>query len=56
MSTIFISNRSSLFFPDLAGTQVKFNRMGDGLARYDISNYQRAENASGYVYKVSDMK
>ncbi|KAJ1526160.1 hypothetical protein ONE63_009320 [Megalurothrips usitatus] len=26
--------------------------MGDGLARYDISNYQRAENSSGYVYKT----
>jgi len=37
---------------DLAGSEVKFDRQGDGLARYDILNYQRLENSSGYQYKV----
>nr|CAA67993.1 metabotropic glutamate receptor [Drosophila melanogaster] len=39
-------------FIDLAGSEVKFDRQGDGLARYDILNYQRQENSSGYQYKV----
>ncbi|XP_017155685.1 metabotropic glutamate receptor isoform X1 [Drosophila miranda] len=39
-------------FIDLAGSEVKFDRQGDGLARYDILNYQRLENSSGYHYKV----
>ncbi|XP_030379803.1 metabotropic glutamate receptor [Scaptodrosophila lebanonensis] len=39
-------------FIDLAGSEVKFDRQGDGLARYDILNYQRLENSSGYQYKV----
>ncbi|XP_053967763.1 metabotropic glutamate receptor-like [Anastrepha ludens] len=39
-------------FIDLAGSVVKFDRQGDGLARYDILNYQRLENSSGYHYKV----
>ncbi|XP_037729107.1 metabotropic glutamate receptor isoform X3 [Drosophila subpulchrella] len=38
-------------FIDLAGSEVKFDRQGDGLARYDILNYQRLENSSGYQYK-----
>ncbi|TDG39737.1 hypothetical protein AWZ03_013841 [Drosophila navojoa] len=36
----------------LAGSEVKFDRQGDGLARYDILNYQRLDNSSGYQYKV----
>ncbi|EDW83550.2 uncharacterized protein Dwil_GK13663 [Drosophila willistoni] len=39
-------------FIDLAGSEVKFDRQGDGLARYDILNYQRLDNSSGYQYKV----
>ncbi|ACY70470.1 metabotropic glutamate receptor [Drosophila virilis] len=39
-------------FVDLAGSEVKFDRQGDGLARYDILNYQRLDNSSGYQYKV----
>ncbi|KAH8323927.1 hypothetical protein KR074_003157, partial [Drosophila pseudoananassae] len=39
-------------FIDLAGSVVKFDRQGDGLARYDILNYQRLKNSSGYQYKV----
>lgn len=41
-----------MFLKDLAGSEVKFDRQGDGLARYDILNYQRLENSSGYQYKV----
>ena len=37
---------------DLAGSEVKFDRQGDGLARYDILNYQKNVNSSGYHYKV----
>ncbi|XP_044573571.1 metabotropic glutamate receptor isoform X3 [Drosophila ananassae] len=39
-------------FIDLAGSVVKFDRQGDGLARYDILNYQRLKNSTGYQYKV----
>ncbi|XP_044742127.1 metabotropic glutamate receptor [Chrysoperla carnea] len=40
-------------FIDLAGSEVKFDRQGDGLARYDILNYQKlANNASGYHYRM----
>ncbi|XP_044256877.1 metabotropic glutamate receptor [Tribolium madens] len=39
-------------FTDLAGSPVKFDHRGDGLARYDILNYQRLINASGYHYRV----
>ncbi|KAH8391456.1 hypothetical protein KR215_004293, partial [Drosophila sulfurigaster] len=39
-------------FVDLAGSEVKFDRQGDGLARYDILNYQRLDNSTGYQYKV----
>ncbi|XP_023158905.1 metabotropic glutamate receptor-like [Ceratitis capitata] len=39
-------------FIDLTGSVVKFDRQGDGLARYDILNYQRLENSTGYQYKV----
>lgn len=31
---------------------MKFDSQGDGLARYDILNYQKLENSSGYHYKV----
>lgn len=37
----------------MAGSEVKFDRQGDGLARYDILNYQRLYNSSGYQYKVA---
>lgn len=40
-------------FTDLAGSEVKFDKQGDGLARYDILNYQKLHNASGYHYKVN---
>ncbi|XP_055922412.1 metabotropic glutamate receptor isoform X1 [Eupeodes corollae] len=39
-------------FIDLAGSEVKFDSQGDGLARYDILNYQRLDNSTGYYYKV----
>lgn len=38
--------------PDLANSEVKFDEQGDGLARYDILNYQKLPNTSGYHYKV----
>ncbi|KAH1022930.1 hypothetical protein HUJ04_012241 [Dendroctonus ponderosae] len=37
---------------NLVGSPVKFDKSGDGLARYDILNYQRLPNSSGYHYKV----
>ncbi len=38
---------------DPAGSEVKFDAQGDGLARYTIMNYRRLPNsASGYDYKV----
>lgn len=37
----------------MAGSEVKFDKQGDGLARYDILNYQKLQNASGYHYRVS---
>lgn len=40
-------------FRDLAGSLVKFDSQGDGLARYDILNYQKLNNSSGYHYRVS---
>lgn len=43
---------SPSFCTDLAGSPVKFDHRGDGLARYDILNYQRLINASGYHYRV----
>ncbi|XP_066247281.1 metabotropic glutamate receptor isoform X1 [Euwallacea similis] len=42
----------NLNFNDLVGSPVKFDKSGDGLARYDILNYQRFPNSSGYHYKV----
>uniref|UniRef100_A0A1A9WYC5 G-protein coupled receptors family 3 profile domain-containing protein n=1 Tax=Glossina brevipalpis TaxID=37001 RepID=A0A1A9WYC5_9MUSC len=43
----------NISFIDLAGSQVKFDRQGDGLARYDVLNYQRVEpNSSSYYYKI----
>lgn len=41
---------------DIAGSEVKFDRQGDGLARYDILNYQKNSNASGYYYRVSTIQ
>lgn len=41
-----------MYITDLAGSEVKFDRQGDGLARYDILNYQKNVNSSGYHYKV----
>lgn len=38
---------------DIAGSSVKFDKRGDGLARYDILNYQKLQNGTGYHYKVS---
>lgn len=38
---------------DPAGSEVKFDKQGDGLARYDILNYQKLQNASGHHYRVS---
>lgn len=46
-------NLSFFVLQDLAGSEVKFDRQGDGLARYDILNYQRLYNSSGYQYKVA---
>ncbi|XP_050497370.1 metabotropic glutamate receptor-like [Diabrotica virgifera virgifera] len=43
----------NMSFTDLAGSPVKFDDSGDGLARYDILNYQRHLNSSGYHYRVS---
>lgn len=40
------------FVLDIAGSSVKFDRRGDGLARYDILNYQKLQNGTGYHYKV----
>lgn len=37
---------------DIAGSSVKFDERGDGLARYDILNYQRLINDTGYHYRV----
>ena len=41
-------------FLDPAGSEVKFDARGDGLARYTIMNYRRLPNSanSGYDYKV----
>lgn len=38
---------------DPAGSEVKFDSRGDGLARYTIMNYRRIANSTnGYDYKV----
>lgn len=31
---------------------MKFDRQGDGLARYTIMNYRKLPNKTGYDYKV----
>lgn len=36
----------------MGGSQVKFDRQGDGLGRYTIYNYVRDENTSSHYYKV----
>lgn len=61
MCHLLVNNKIKLFWIisltksliDLAGSVVKFDRQGDGLARYDILNYQRLKNSSGFQYKVS---
>ena len=42
-------------FLDPAGSEVKFDARGDGLARYTIMNYRRLPNSAnnGYDYKVN---
>lgn len=50
------NHASALYYismTDIAGSEVKFDRQGDGLARYDILNYQKNANASGYYYRVN---
>lgn len=39
---------------DSTGSPVRFDRRGDGLARYDILNYQKLTNSTGYHYRVRD--
>ncbi|XP_018322676.1 metabotropic glutamate receptor isoform X2 [Agrilus planipennis] len=39
-------------FIDLAGNPVQFDERGDGLARYDILNFQKTDNGLGYHYKL----
>lgn len=43
------------YFSDLAGSEVKFDQHGDGLARYEILNFQKANQSgtNGYYYRVS---
>lgn len=39
---------------DSAGSEVKFDEHGDGLARYEILNFQKANQSgsNGYYYRV----
>lgn len=42
-------------FADAAGSEVKFDEHGDGLARYEILNFRKGTNnngANGYHYRV----
>lgn len=42
-------------FADLAGSEVKFDKHGDGLARYEILNFRKETNnngTNGYQYQV----
>ncbi|KYN05154.1 Metabotropic glutamate receptor, partial [Cyphomyrmex costatus] len=44
-----------LYFADAAGSEVKFDEHGDGLARYEILNFRKGTNnngANGYHYRV----
>ena len=43
---------SRFVIADPAGSEVKFDAQGDGLARYTIMNYRRIPNSSVYDYKV----
>lgn len=41
------------YFTDAAGSEVKFDEHGDGLARYEILNFRKSKNgATGYHYRV----
>jgi len=43
------------YFTDTAGSEVKFDEHGDGLARYEILNFRKGTNsngANGYHYRV----
>lgn len=46
---------SPIIFVDLAGSEVKFDEHGDGLARYEILNFRKANQSgtNGYYYRVS---
>jgi len=49
------SHRSLGRFADTAGSEVKFDEHGDGLARYEILNFRKGTNnngANGYHYRV----
>lgn len=41
------------FISDLGGSEVRFDHRGDGVPRYDILNYQKLQNSTGYHYRVS---
>lgn len=59
-------NRFSFFFlikirmfeivSDAAGSEVKFDEHGDGLARYEILNFRKSEHngTNGYQYQASE--
>lgn len=42
---------------DLAGSEVKFDEHGDGLARYEILNFRKDNQSgtNGYYYNVSGL-
>ncbi|KOC58594.1 Metabotropic glutamate receptor [Habropoda laboriosa] len=42
-------------FPDAAGSEVKFDEHGDGLARYEILNFRKSDHngTNGYHYRAS---
>lgn len=45
----------SSYFADAAGSEVKFDEHGDGLARYEILNFRKGTNnngGNGYHYRV----
>lgn len=41
---------------DTAGSEVKFDEHGDGLARYEILNFRKSEHngTNGYQYQASE--
>ena len=48
------NNFDCLACSDIADSIVKFDKSGDGLARYTIYNYQKNSHNNGYDYKVRD--